>query len=106
MDIPLACNAEKLHIITNWMTVESRLSKAMNRKYVLVTGGLGYIGSHTLVELVEAKKYVIIIDNFDNSKSHSLERVKHITQKPDHFVFHQVDIRNKDEFEAKIFKRY
>lgn len=106
MDVSLACSAEKIHVVTNWEQIEKRLSEVINRKYVLVTGGLGYIGSHTIIELVKADKFVLIIDNMSNAKSHSLDRVKFITQKPDHFAFQQVDIRNKTEFEEKIFKKY
>jgi len=87
MDISLACSAEKIHVVTNWKQVEERLIEVFNRKYVLVTGGLGYIGSHTIIELVKKNMFVLIIDNMSNAKSHSLDRVKYITQKPDHFAF-------------------
>jgi len=46
---------------------------------VLVTGGAGYIGSHTVVELIEAHRDVIIIDNFSNSKPEVLSRIEKIT---------------------------
>ncbi len=46
---------------------------------VLVTGGAGYIGSHTVVELIEAHREVIIIDNFSNSKPEVLNRIEKIT---------------------------
>ena len=48
---------------------------------VLVTGGAGYIGSHTVVELIEANRDVIIIDNFSNSKPEVLNRIEKITGK-------------------------
>ncbi|MBO5701844.1 MAG: UDP-glucose 4-epimerase GalE [Clostridia bacterium] len=48
---------------------------------VLVTGGAGYIGSHTVVELIEANRKVIIIDNFSNSKPEVLNRIEKITGK-------------------------
>ena len=48
---------------------------------VLVTGGAGYIGSHTVVELIEANREVIIIDNFSNSKPEVLNRIEKITGK-------------------------
>lgn len=48
---------------------------------VLVTGGTGYIGSHTVVELLQAGKEVVILDNFANSSSESLRRVEQITGK-------------------------
>ena len=48
---------------------------------ILVTGGAGYIGSHTCVELLNAGYEIIILDNFYNSKSESLNRIKEITNK-------------------------
>ena len=48
---------------------------------VLVTGGAGFIGSHTVVELIEANREVIIIDNFSNSKPEVLNRIEKITGK-------------------------
>ena len=49
---------------------------------VLVTGGAGYIGSHTCVKLVEAGHQPVVIDNLCNSSSESLNRVKQITGMP------------------------
>ena len=46
---------------------------------ILVTGGAGYIGSHTCVELLQKGYEVVVIDNFDNSSPKSVERVKKIT---------------------------
>ena len=48
---------------------------------VLVTGGAGYIGSHTVVELLKNNREVIIVDNFSNSKPEMLEKIKKITNK-------------------------
>ena len=48
---------------------------------VLVTGGAGYIGSHTCVELLESGYDVVVIDNLCNSNSRSLERVEELTGK-------------------------
>jgi UDP-glucose 4-epimerase len=53
----------------------------MQNKTVLVTGGLGYIGSHTVVELMEEGFDVIIIDNLSNSEKFILDRIKIITKK-------------------------
>ena len=48
---------------------------------ILVTGGAGFIGSHTCVELLEAGYEVVIVDNFSNSKPEALNRIKKITGK-------------------------
>lgn len=57
---------------------------------ILVTGGAGYIGSHTCVELLNRDKEIIILDNFVNSDRSSLEKIKEITGK--HFKFYEVDL--------------
>ncbi|HDP25114.1 MAG TPA: UDP-glucose 4-epimerase GalE [Deltaproteobacteria bacterium] len=56
------------------------------RRQVLVTGGAGYIGSHTCVELLGAGFDVIVVDNLSNSKEESLARVREITGKPLTFI--------------------
>ena len=53
---------------------------------ILVTGGMGYIGSHTVVELLNANQDVVIIDNLTNSKRIVLERIQEITGNKPHFV--------------------
>ena len=60
---------------------------------VLVTGGAGYIGSHTTVELLNAGHSVVCVDNFMNSKYESVVRVQKITGKP--VKFYEGDIRDK-----------
>ncbi len=67
---------------------------------VLVTGGAGYIGSHTVVELLEDNKEVIIVDNFSNSCPIVLERIREITKKD--FKFYEVDTTNEKELEVVI----
>ncbi len=67
---------------------------------ILVTGGCGFIGSHTVVELLNAGKDVIVIDNLDNSSEKSLERVKEITGKD--VTFYKLDIRDREGLE-KLF---
>lgn len=67
---------------------------------VLVTGGAGFIGSHTVVELQEAGYDVVVIDNLSNSTDKSLQRVQEITGKP--VKFYKVDIRDREGLE-KVF---
>lgn len=67
---------------------------------VLVTGGAGFIGSHTSVELLNAGYDIIILDNFVNSKPESLKRIKELTGKD--FKFYQADIRNEEAM-TKVF---
>jgi UDP-glucose 4-epimerase len=62
---------------------------------VLVTGGAGYIGSHTALELLHAGHEVVVIDNLCNSSLESLKRVELLTNKT--ITFYQVDIRDGDE---------
>ncbi len=57
---------------------------------ILVTGGAGYIGSHTCVELMDAGFNVIVVDNLSNSKEEALRRVERITGKT--LSFHQADL--------------
>ncbi|MBQ3932588.1 MAG: UDP-glucose 4-epimerase GalE [Lachnospiraceae bacterium] len=68
---------------------------------VLVTGGAGFIGSHTCVELLENGHEVVVVDNLSNSSEKSLERVKELTGKD--FAFYKGDILD-DELLNKIFK--
>jgi len=72
-------------------------------EYILVTGGAGFIGSHTVVELLEANYQVIIIDNLSNSSEVALERVKKITGKP--FIFEKTDIRDSVALD-RLFSKY
>lgn len=67
-------------------------------KKILVTGGLGYIGSHTVVELQQAGFEVLIVDNLSNSSIEVLEGITNITKKPP--AFERLDLRNKNEVSA------
>lgn len=64
---------------------------------VLVTGGAGYIGSHTVLELLEAAHEVIVIDNLSNSSEIAIQRIETITGK--YVPFYKFDILNKKMFE-------
>ncbi len=61
---------------------------------VLLTGGTGYIGSHTAIALLEQNHDVLLFDNLSNSQRHTVDRIRHITGKQAPFV--QGDIRNTD----------
>ena len=67
---------------------------------VLVTGGAGYIGSHTCIEMVKAGYDVVVVDNLDNSNKESLSRVEKIVGKE--IKFYENDVRDKDAL-RKIF---
>ena len=69
-------------------------------KNILVTGGTGFIGSHTCVELLEAGYGVVIIDNLSNSKKEVVSYIERITNKK--VKFYEEDVCNKDAL-RKIF---
>lgn len=70
---------------------------------ILVTGGMGYIGSHTVVELLGAGHSVVVIDNLSNAKSSVQQRVERISGKT--FDFLQLDIRDRVGVEG-VFEKY
>ena len=67
---------------------------------ILITGGAGFIGSHTCVEMLNSGYDVVVVDNLDNSSSESLDRVEKITGKK--VKFYQEDVRNREAL-RKIF---
>lgn len=73
------------------------------KQTILVTGGTGFIGSHTSVELIQAGYDVVIVDNLSNSKVEVLDGIEHITGvRP---AFEQVDLRDAEATE-NVFKKY
>jgi len=72
-------------------------------KKILVTGGAGYIGSHTVVELINAGYTPIIVDDFRNSKPFIVERLKEITNQP--IILHQVDCNDKERM-SLVFEQH
>ena len=89
------------------------LGEVSEQSYILVTGGLGYIGSHTALELLKAGHNVIVIDNLSNSYSVVLDRIKHLVN--EHYskigksipslVFHEIDYRDTSLLRA-VLDRY
>lgn len=73
------------------------------KQTILVTGGIGFIGSHTTVELINAGYKVVIVDNLSNSKIEVLDGIEKITGvRP---AFEKIDLRDKEATEG-VFKKY
>ena len=68
---------------------------------ILLTGGAGYIGSHTAVELLNKGKDLVIIDDFSNSNAKALDSIRKITGKD--FKFYEMDYKNREKLE-KVFE--
>ena len=69
---------------------------------ILVTGGAGYIGSHTCVELIESGYEVVVVDNLCNSSLESLRRVENLTDS--NIRFYKEDVRDKQAL-TRIFEQ-
>ena len=65
--------------------------------HILVTGGAGYIGSHTIIQLLNNNHDVTVVDNLSNSSGESLKRVEKITNKK--IQFHEIDLRDRIKLE-------
>jgi len=70
---------------------------------VLVTGGAGFIGSHTCVELLNSGHEIVVVDNLKNSKAEALKRIREITGKD--LVFYQIDLLDK-ELLRTVFQKH
>lgn len=81
-------------------------AKALNKKNILVCGGAGYIGTHTVIELLAAGYRVTVLDNLDNSSLVALERVKEISKAQEgDILFAEVDLMNLEKTE-KFFQEF
>lgn len=69
---------------------------------ILITGGAGYIGSHTCVELLNNNYKIIVVDNLSNSSIESLNRVKEITGKQ--FEFYKENVLNREKMNEIFWK--
>lgn len=77
-----------------------------NKKpHILVTGGLGFIGSHCVVKLINKNYHVIICDNLSNSDISVIDKINRITRRPDNLIFIQADIRDHESID-NIFKSH
>ena len=74
----------------------------MNNK-ILLTGGAGYIGSHTAVELLQAGYDVVIADNFSNSSPDVIERIQQITDKE--LICYEIDVTDENAL-SKVFEEH
>lgn len=70
---------------------------------ILITGGAGYIGSHTCVELLNAGYKIVVVDNFSNSNPEVINRIKKVTGKD--FIFFEADLLDQESIEG-IFNNY
>jgi len=86
-------------------TPQPTLSNSTMSKNVLVTGGAGYIGSHTVLELVEAGYTAVVVDNLDNSSEESLRRVGEITGQPEKIIFRKVDLLDEEKL-TEVFDEF
>jgi len=74
-----------------------------NQMRVLITGGAGYIGSHTLLKLLQQGDEVLVLDNFSNSSTEALERVRRLTQKS--FEIREGDVCDADVLD-QLFEEF
>ncbi|KAF7131774.1 hypothetical protein RHSIM_Rhsim09G0051300 [Rhododendron simsii] len=86
-DVRLACNCKPLAMGEN----------------ILVTGGAGYIGSHTVLQLLQGGYKAVVIDNLDNSSAVAIDRVQELAgEYGPNLTFHQIDLGDKPALE-KLF---
>ena len=78
------------------------LATAPADQTILVTGGAGFIGSHTCVELLEQSYNVVVVDDLSNSSEEAIRRIGEITGKPEKLKFYQVNILDREALD-KVF---
>ena len=91
-----------MKILSHFYTSRHATRAFLIKMRILVTGGAGYIGSHTVIELLHAGHEVVVADNLSNSKEESLRRVQKISGRP--VEFHRVDLLDSEAL-ASVFSR-
>eukprot|EP00667_Euglena_gracilis_P011338 EG_transcript_11581 len=91
----LAQPQDPLHFLQRWLWKQKGTGPR-----ILVTGGAGYIGSHTTVELVAAGYPVVVVDNLCNSSEEAIRRVRQLVPHPEMVSFHKVDLCDPDALET------
>ena len=88
-------------------TEKNQEPKPISTPYILVTGGLGFIGSHTVIQLLEQNYHVLIVDNLSNSELTVLENIYQIVgdNKQNALKFFQTDIGNQESME-RLFQTF
>ena len=84
-------------------TFDVQRSSGLSIMKLLITGGSGYIGSHTCVELLRAGHELVVVDNLCNSRQESLERVQAIAGR--NLEFHKVDLLDRRQLE-EVFRKH
>jgi UDP-glucose 4-epimerase len=97
------CNILSGHCLLEWAIFIERKVEGQTMAHILVTGGAGYIGSHTIVVLQQAGYDIVVVDNFVNSNPESLARVQLLTGKS--VAVHDVDLLDRAALEA-VFRAY
>lgn len=93
-----------LAVAASYLMQSQKVSAFAGR--VLVTGGAGYIGSHTCVELIRAGEKVVVVDDLSNSVEESLNRVRRLTQCPDEqLIFRKVNLLDRPALE-RVFREF
>ena len=93
------------------MTVDTCNNTTTTTKTVLVTGGCGYIGTHTIVFLLEQNYNVVVVDNLINSSNISLDRVCEIvglndpSERAQRLKFYNIDICNETDFRNVLIEQ-